>query len=168
MVALISGLALCIAFSILAWVVEHKPYKLISGTLAAITMVIGLALYPVVNVWQKQLSGEANLREAEWDRQIRIEEANAEKEAAELDADAEVIRARGVKEANEIIAGGLGGPEGYLRYLYIQAISKASMQGNSQFVYLPTEAGLPILEAGRSVSAKGVQSAPPVTGASSE
>jgi hypothetical protein len=39
----------------------------------------------------------------------------------------------------------LGGPEGYLRYLQIQALedSKASL------IYVPTEAGLPVTEARR-------------------
>jgi len=106
---------------------------------------LGLGGYPYYNVWEQGLAGEAELKRAEQNRQIAIEEAAAKKESAQLLADAEVIRARGVKEANEIIAEGLGGPQGYLRYLYIQALEDTK----NQVIYLPTEAGLPILEAKR-------------------
>lgn len=149
MVSVLAGLVLCIAFGLLSFFCTDRTARIAFGALGALFLVIGLILYPIANVWQKELSGQASLEEARWSRQIRIQEAEAEKEAATLDAESEVIRARGVKDANDIIADGLGGPEGYLRYLYIQAISKASDKGSSQFVYLPTEAGLPILEAGR-------------------
>ncbi len=39
----------------------------------------------------------------------------------------------------------LGGPEGYLRYLYIQNLEDSK----GQIIYVPTEGGLPILEAGQ-------------------
>ncbi len=100
---------------------------------------------PQYSVWKKGLDGKALLREAEWSRQIVIQEAEATKESASLLAEAEILRAGGVKEANEIIAGGLGGPEGYLRYLFIQVLDS----GKNQVIYLPTEAGMPILEARR-------------------
>ena len=114
------------------------------GLVAAV--IVGLLfLWPNYRVWQRELSGKAVLREAEWSRKVAIEEAKAKRESAALFADAEIERARGVAEANRIIADGLGGPEGYLRYLYIDALGSSS----SQLVYVPTEAGLPVLEAGR-------------------
>ena len=97
------------------------------------------------NVWSQEMDGKAQLAEAEWTRKIAVEEAKARQESAVLDAQAEVERAKGVKEANEIIAAGLGGPEGYLRYLYINTLNDL----NTQLIYVPTEAGLPILEAGK-------------------
>ena len=103
---------------------------------------------PQYNVWRSGLSGKAELRKAEWNRQIQIKEAKAKAEAADLLAQAEINRARGVAEANKIIADGLGGPEGYLRYLYIEGIKEA-LDNGSQIIYIPTEAGLPILEATR-------------------
>lgn len=103
---------------------------------------------PQYNVWQQGLAGQAELRRAEQDRQIVVQEAQAKLDAAALLSKAEVERARGVAEANEIVAEGLGGPEGYLRYLYVQALAEhAGKLG--QVIYVPTEAGLPILEAGR-------------------
>lgn len=99
---------------------------------------------PQYRVWQQRLSGEAALAEAESSRRIAIEEAKALQEAAEHKAQAEIIRARGVAEANKIISEGLGGPEGYLRYLWID-----SLAARDNIIYVPTEAGLPILEAGK-------------------
>ena len=102
-------------------------------------------LYKHYKVWSQEMDGKAQLAEAEWTRKIAVEEAKARQESAVLDAQAEVERAKGVKEANEIIAAGLGGPEGYLRYLYINTLNDL----NTQLIYVPTEAGLPILEAGK-------------------
>ena len=101
---------------------------------------------PVYSVWQKGLEGEAELKQAEWNRQIAVREAQAQFDASKLKAQAEVERAKGNAEANKIIASGLGGPEGYLRYLYIDALSHNK---NAQIIYVPTEANLPILEASR-------------------
>lgn len=98
---------------------------------------------PVYKVWQQGLEGKAELRRAEQNRQIKIEEAKAVEESSFSLAQAEIIRANGVAEANEIIAGGLGGAEGYLRYLWIQGLN----DGKGERIYIPTEAGIPILEA---------------------
>jgi hypothetical protein len=102
-------------------------------------------LYKNYNVWSQEMTGKANLAEAEWSKKIAVEEAKAREESAVLDARAEVARAKGVRESNEIIAEGLGGPEGYLRYLYINTLNDL----DTQLIYVPTEAGLPILEAGK-------------------
>lgn len=109
--------------------------------------VIGGAMwgYPQYRVYSQTMRGKAALAEAEQDRQIRIKEAEADLQAAKLLNQAEVERAKGVAEANKIVADGLGGPEGYLRYLYIQSLA----QRNGDTIYIPTEAGLPILEAGQ-------------------
>ena len=58
-------------------------------------------------------------------------------------------RAQGVAQANKIIADSLGGPEGYLRWRYIEMLQETSQAGGHQIIYIPTEAGLPLLEAGR-------------------
>lgn len=118
------------------WVV-----KSVFGLIILIVLLMGG--YPQYNVWQQGLAGKAALKRAEQDRQIAIQEAQAKKESASMLADAEVIRAGGVAKANKIIAQGLGGPEGYLRYLWIDKMDNANM------IYIPTEAGMPILEAGR-------------------
>lgn len=126
---------------------DENTMKLVKwgvGSLLVITM-LSLVGCPQYNVWTQGLQGEAELARASQNRQIAIQEAEAKKASAAMLADAEIERARGVAEANEIIADGLGGPEGYLRYLYIDALQTTSCD----LVYVPTEAGLPVLEASR-------------------
>jgi hypothetical protein len=50
-----------------------------------------------------------------------------------------------VAQANQIIGDSLPGNEAYLRYLWIDKMEDAK----AQVIYVPTETGLPILEAGR-------------------
>lgn len=106
---------------------------------------LGLVMWgcPKYRVYSQTLAGEATLRQAEWDRQVAIEEAAAKLEAAKHLAAAEVERARGVAEANSIIGESLRGNEAYLRYLWIENLD----EGNGERIYIPTEAGIPILEA---------------------
>lgn len=106
---------------------------------------IGALLSPIYNVWSERLQGEAELARAESNRKIRTLEAKAEQEAAHALSEAEVIRAEGVARANKIIGDSLQNNEGYLRYLWIQGLQTNQMQ----VVYVPTEANLPILEAGK-------------------
>ncbi len=103
----------------------------------------GLWGCPKYSVWQQGLSGEAELKRAEWNRQITIREAEAKKEAAKALASAEVERAKGVAEANKIIGDSLKDNDAYLRYLWIQGLQ----DGSSEVIYIPTEANLPLLEA---------------------
>ncbi len=105
--------------------------------------------YPQYSVYAARKHGEAELARATQNRQVRVQEALAKFEAADYEARAEVRRAQGVAQANTIIAGSLGGPEGYLRWRYIEMLQETSQNGGHQIIYIPTEAGLPILEAGR-------------------
>lgn len=103
------------------------------------------AAYNGIRVWNAETAGEAELAQANSNRRIAVLEAEAARDSATMKAEAEVIRAKGLAEANKIVAESLGGPEGYLRYLYIQNIE----QSKGDIIYVPTEGGLPILEAGR-------------------
>ncbi len=103
--------------------------------------------YKTVQVWGAEMSGKAVLAEAEFSRQVRVQEAQAKADAAELEGQAELTRADYAARANLALAEGLGGPEAYLRYLYIRMLEEQDNAG--QVIYIPTEAGMPILEAGR-------------------
>lgn len=92
-------------------------------------------------------AGEAALLEAESSKKIAIESAKATLESAKMLAEAEVERAKGVAKANAIIGDSLKGNEAYLRYLYIANLDKAEANRSINTIYIPTEAGLPILEA---------------------
>jgi len=100
--------------------------------------------FPKYRLYSQDLNGQANLRQQEWEKKILVEQAKAEKDSAVLKAEAEIERAKGAAKANEIIADSLKGNEAYLRYLWIDKISE-----QKNVIYVPTEAGLPILEAGK-------------------
>lgn len=100
---------------------------------------------PKYGVYQQRLSGEAELANAEYSRQVTVREAQAKKDSAVLLAQAEVERARGVAQANKIIGDSLKDNEAYLRYLFVNNLADTK----DQVIYIPTEAGLPILEASR-------------------
>lgn len=103
---------------------------------------------PIVGPWSAERKGLAEFKRAEQSRQIKVEEARARKDAAAFLAEAEIIKAEGVAQANDIMAQSLGGPEGYLRWKYIEMLEETGLDSNT-VIYIPTEAGMPILEAGR-------------------
>ena len=123
---------------------ENVKSFFITGPMSVTFVALSLAFAPYYAVFQQRMQGKAELERAEQNRKIVVEEARAKKEAATLLAEAEIERAKGVSEANKIIGDSLKGNEAYLRYLWIDSISK-----NQATIYVPTEAGLPILEAGR-------------------
>ena len=98
---------------------------------------------PVYRVWQQNMAGRARLAEAEYSRQIMLIEAEMNLQAEELNALAEVARARGAAEAMEIVQEKL--TDMYIRYLWVRQVNF----GDASVVYVPTEANLPLLEAGR-------------------
>lgn len=122
------------------------------SVVAVIALLISMIFfgYPQYKVWQQRLAGQAELARAEQNRKIAIQEAEAKKESARALAEAEVIRAEGVAKANSIIGESLRGNESYLRYLWIQTLN----DNPQNVIYVPTEAGLPILEAGKRQSCR--------------
>lgn len=111
--------------------------------LGVIIGIIALSMwgFPKYNVWKNQLKGEAQLKEAEYSKQVQIEEAKANLEAEKLNAKAEVERAKGMAEAMEIEGGKL--TDEYVKYLWVK-----TMAGQEKStIYIPTEASLPLLEA---------------------
>lgn len=129
---------------------SEKTAGWMAGTTAG-WVLIAVALFGVIgcphyHVWQQGMAGEAELKRAEQNRKIAVNEAQAKMDAAKLLASAEVERAKGVAESNKIIGEGLKGHEEYLRYLWIMTLEHHT---GGTVVYVPTEANLPILEASR-------------------
>lgn len=116
---------------------------IVLGVTAAVTA--GLWGCPKYGVYTQRMTGEGELQRAQQNRQIRVNEAQAALDAAHLTAEAEIVKASGVAKANEIMAANLGGPEGYLRWKYIEMLQE---QHGATTIYIPTEAQIPILEAG--------------------
>lgn len=112
-------------------------------------IILGIALLfwglPQYKVYSKTLSGEAQLKEAEWSRQIQIKEAEANLESEKLNALAEIERAKGVAESNKIIGDGLKNNSEYIKYLWVKGLT----DGSSEVIYIPTEGNIPIMEAMR-------------------
>lgn len=109
-----------------------------AGVLAG--LVFGIPKY---KVWSAEQAGRAEYVRAEQNRRIKVEEAKANLEAEKLNAQAEIERAKGAAEAIKIENGSI--TENYIKYLWVRQLSLS----NSETIYIPTEAGLPILEAKR-------------------
>lgn len=119
-------------------------YLVMFGVIAILLILI-MAIYPQYRVYSQRLAGEAALAEAQSSRQVAVLEARAKRESAKELAAAEILRAEGAAKANAILQDSLGGPEGYLRYLQIQALESS----RASLIYVPTESGLPLTESTR-------------------
>ena len=118
--------------------------------LAGAIVIAGIMwVMPHYSVYRQRLEGAALLAHASSAKEVAVAEAKAKMESATLLAEAEVIRAGGVARANEIIGQSLKNNETYLRYLWINDV--ANNPGGRTVVYVPTEAGLPILESTRHI-----------------
>jgi hypothetical protein len=104
---------------------------------------VGLGMWgcPRYHVWQQEMEGKAELAKADQNREIKVREARAKKEAATYEMEAEIIRATGASKANQIIDSSI--TQRYIQYLWVNGIQDNS----NKIIYIPTEANLPILEA---------------------
>ena len=107
---------------------------------------VGSCMYviPKYNVWRQEMEGKAEFAKAEQNRKIKIEEAKANLEAEKLNAQAEIERAKGAAEAIRIENGSI--TPAYIQYLWVR---QQNANTNNKIIYIPTEAGLAVLEAGR-------------------
>lgn len=122
-------------------------WSLAGIVLVGLLVLIGMVGCPQYSVYEQRLTGEAELARAQQNRQIAVNEAQAKLDAAKLLANAEIERAKGVAGANQIIANGLKGNDEYLRYLWITEVAGKNV--NKEVVYVPTEANIPLMEAGQ-------------------
>lgn len=128
---------------------SEQKYKITRNWIIGISAVIALVIVtcmagcPQYNRYTKEQSGKAELQKAESSKKVAIEEAKANLAAEELNAQAEVARAKGAAAAINIEGGKL--TDEYIKYLWV----RQQKPGAGQVIYVPTEAGLPILEAGK-------------------
>jgi len=108
-----------------------------------ILLLIGTYMWgmPKYRVYSLTKLREAQLKQAEWNRQITIKEAEAERESSLLKKETDITRAEGIAEANRIISVSL--TEEYIKWKWVEGLH----DGSSEVIYVPTEANLPILEA---------------------
>lgn len=103
--------------------------------------------YPIWNVWASRKGGEAELEQAYKEQQIQIAEAESRLKAAELNKKAAVIEAEAVSLQIKAIGEQLQKHDLYLKWQWIKMMEDRDSDADT--IYVPTEAGLPILEAGR-------------------
>lgn len=110
--------------------------------LVFVLFVIGLMIgLPQYSVWQQGLSGEAMLARAEQTRRVAVLQATAERDAAVFRAEAIEIVGQAAKDYPE-----------YRYQEFLGAFGEALQNDNiDKIVFIPTEANIPITEAGRSV-----------------
>jgi len=124
---------------------ENKNITLyvIIGIIGLIAVMFGL---PMFNRYQTLLNAQNELAAQNYLKQVAIATAEAKNESAKFEAEAEITRAKGVAQANQIIGDSLKGNESYLKYLWINNMGNNT---GKDVIYVPTEANLPILEAGK-------------------
>lgn len=111
-----------------------------------LSIIVGFFMWilPTYNVWSASKAGQAELAQADFNRQTKVVEAKANEEAQVYNAESEVARAKGVAQANNIIKDSI--TDQYIRYLWVQTLDKT----NNQIIYVPEGTdGLPLTEAGR-------------------
>lgn len=113
------------------------PVAVISGITAVFLLLVTL-IAGWLTVRPEYLLYRANI-----EKRIIVTTAIAEADADVEHARGEIERAKGTAKANRIVAGSITEP--YLRYLYVNNLAHTK----NQIIYVPTEAGLPILEAGK-------------------
>lgn len=111
-----------------------------SGTLVLICLTTLLFWgCPQYNVYSARMNGEAVLAHAHSARQVLVTQAEAERDAATMRAEAIKIVGQAAKDFPE-----------YRTQEFIGAFADAMHNGKiAQIIYVPTETNIPILEAGR-------------------
>jgi regulator of protease activity HflC (stomatin/prohibitin superfamily) len=121
---------------------EDRTGCMITAVSIIATIVITIIIFwvwPIYSVWQQRLAGEAALARANQQRQILVAQARAEKEAAEYRAEAIKIVGKAATDYPQ-----------YRVQEFIGAFAEAMNNGKIQkIIYVPTEANIPIVEAGK-------------------
>lgn len=118
-------------------------WHLVIGLILAFIAFLAWAI-PVWNVWAAHKSGLADLAKAQNEQQCRVAEAKGRKDAAILNKEAAIIEAEAVAEQIKRIGEGLTKHDLYLKWQWIKMMEECGADA----IYVPTEAGIPILEAG--------------------
>ena len=93
---------------------------------------------PITRPWTQEREGMAKLNRAKQERQILVEQARAEEEAAELRARAIAIVGQAAQDFPE-----------YRQQEFIAAFAESLQTCNPTTIYIPTEANVPVTEAMR-------------------
>lgn len=120
---------------------SSKRTAILGSLIIVLIVIFSFIFFPLYNVWTSKMSGEAALAHANQARQILVTQAQAERDAAVLRAEAIKIVGKAAQEFPE-----------YRQQEFIGAFAEALKDGKiSQIIYVPTETNIPIVEAGRGV-----------------
>lgn len=125
---------------------KSNAISVTAGIILVVFSIVGLIALmmwglPKYRVYSSEQSGKAKLAEARFSKQTQLEQAKANLESERLNAQSEVERAKGAAEAIRIEGGNLS--DNYIKYLWVRNLENS--KGSK--IYIPTEAGIPILEA---------------------
>lgn len=117
----------------------------------AVVVLIGWTLFgmPMWRVWAQRKQGEADLQQAHKEQQIQVSKAQGRLDAAAINKQAAIIEAEAVAAQIETIGQTLTKHDLYLKWQWIKMMEE---RPESSVIYVPTEANLPILEAGKRAS----------------
>jgi regulator of protease activity HflC (stomatin/prohibitin superfamily) len=120
----------------------------IIGTVVVIILLILWPLwgYPIWKVWASGKSGEADLQQAHREQQVQVAKAQGRLDAAKLNKEAAIVEAEAVSAQIEKIGSQLTQHDLYLKWQWIKMMEE---RPDSSVIYVPTEANMPILEAGK-------------------
>jgi regulator of protease activity HflC (stomatin/prohibitin superfamily) len=114
--------------------------QIISVAVILCSIIAGiLGGYPQYKVYSSRLDGEAILAHAHSAREVQVAQAQGEKDAALLRAQAIAIVGQAAKDFPE-----------YRTQEFIGSFAEALKEGKiNQIIYVPTEANIPLLEASK-------------------
>lgn len=128
------------------WLTANWPYLAAALAFIAVAILVwSLVGYPRWKVWAAHQEGLADLAKAKNDQQVQIAEAQGRRDAAQLNKEAAVIEAEAVKLQIAEIGTELNKHDLYLKWQWIKMMEET----DNTTIYVPTEANMPILEAGR-------------------
>jgi len=121
------------------------PFTILIALICFIILMILILIlfgWPHYKVWKQGMDGQAALAEAEQSKMIQVQVAKAELESAKLRAQAIQLVGQAAKDYPE-----------YRKQEFIGAFGEALRDGRiQQIIYVPTEANIPIVEAGKNTS----------------
>ncbi|NNH34222.1 hypothetical protein HLH12_01285 [Acinetobacter sp. NIPH 2377] len=120
-----------------------SPFVILTALICFIILIILILFgWPHYKVWKQGMDGQAALAEAEQSKMIQVQVAKAELESAKLRAQAIQLVGQAAKDYPE-----------YRKQEFIGAFGEALRDGRiQQIIYVPTEANIPIVEAGKNTS----------------
>ena len=119
---------------------------IIAVTFTIILIAWELIGYPRWKVWAAHQDGLADLANARNEQQVQVAQAQGRLDAAELNKKAAIVEAEAVAAQIQTIGDNLKQHDLYLRWQWIKMMEETEQHNT---IYVPTEAGLPILEAGK-------------------